>query len=172
MKKVLIIIDMLDDFISEKGVLYCGKGVETVVPNINDLVVSDNYDYIFYACDMHDKDDAEFDMFPQHCIASNITEIKFAKGLEFPKYRFKIIPKTRYNALHNTSLGDYLKRIKPDVVQVAGVCTSICVMDTVSALYHLGYKVEINPNTVYDLTKESHQKAIERMKTLYGIILS
>ena len=62
-KKALIIIDMLNDFIEEKGALYCGQNARAIIPFIQQRLrlYRKNNDPIFYLQDSHDKDDKEFE---------------------------------------------------------------------------------------------------------------
>ena len=60
--KALIIVDMLNDFIDEKGTLYCGKTADAIVPEIKKRLdaARKRGDKIIYMTDSHDEDDVEF----------------------------------------------------------------------------------------------------------------
>jgi nicotinamidase/pyrazinamidase len=53
-------------------------------------------------------------------------------------------------------------------VEVVGVCTSICVMDTVGGLANRDYRIRVPRAGVADFDDEAHQQALQRMERLYG----
>jgi nicotinamidase-related amidase len=57
---------------------------------------------------------------------------------------------------------------KDTVVEVVGVCTSICVSDTIGDLANQDYATVIHRNCVADFDQEMHDMAIKRMSNLYG----
>jgi nicotinamidase/pyrazinamidase len=64
--KALLVIDMLRDFIDEKGALTTGPAGVGIVDFIKEKVQefrAGGYP-IIYICDNHKADDKEFDMFP------------------------------------------------------------------------------------------------------------
>jgi len=83
-------------------------------------------------------------------------------------YDIIFIPKTRYSGFFGTSLARRLDEYNPDEVEVVGVCTSICVMDTVGDLANRDYKVTVPLNAVADFDEVAHHAALGRMGTLYG----
>lgn len=176
MEKALIIIDMLHDFINEDGALYCGPTAKKIVPNIvgrAEEYKKAGYPIIFLA-DAHIEGDLEFARFPKHCIhgtkgAQIIPELAVTDG-------DSIIHKTRYDGFYDTSLDTVLYPhfdVEPmfSVIEVCGVCTSICVMDTVGQLVNRDYDVVIHRNCVADFDQEMHEMALKRMATLYGAII-
>jgi len=158
MKKVLVVVDMLKDFVNEDGKLYCGPTASAIVPEVVSHVKKHMAEgnTIFFLCDSHDEDDLEFEKFPVHCV-SGTEGSKIIDELEdaFFHYDHSIeILKTRYSGFYDTALGAYLRTIDPDVVEVVGLCTSICVMDTVGGLANRDYKVRIFQNAVLTLTRK------------------
>jgi len=51
---------------------------------------------------------------------------------------------------------------------VVGVCTSICVMDTVGGLVDRDYAPIVPVRGVADFDPEAHEFALKRMKKIYG----
>ncbi|MCP4746896.1 MAG: cysteine hydrolase [Desulfobacteraceae bacterium] len=169
---VLIIIDMLNDFISRQGALYCGASAEAIVPFIAQRL--DTYrrskDAVIFLQDSHDKDDAEFKKFPPHCVAGAwgnqiIEELSPVKG-EI------VIAKKRYSGFYQTRLESILEELRPVQVEVVGVCTSICVMDTVGGLANRDYSIRVPLQGVADFDPGFHEFALARMKKLYGAEVS
>ncbi len=168
MNKALLIIDMLNDFVHKKGTLFCGNDALLIVPHINKLI--DKYrsegSIIIFACDNHKKDDGEFKRFPPHCV-NGTWGGEVEKGIDRREDDY-FVPKTRYSAFYKTNLEDILKNNNIDEVGVVGVCTSICIMDTVAELSYRDYKIKVYKKGVADLDKDDAQFAFKRMKRLYG----
>jgi nicotinamidase/pyrazinamidase len=165
---VLLISDMLRDFLTEKGALYCGAEARKIIPfvaqKINECRKSGCK--VIYMCDAHRPDDREFRMFNAHCVegsegAQVIDELK-------PQDEDIIVKKTTYSAFYGTELEKTLKKLAPETVYVVGVCTSICVMDMVGELANRGYKVVVYKDGIADFDAEGHEFALKRMKSVYG----
>lgn len=168
MNKALIIVDMLDDFIREDGSLYCGQTAKDIVPHIKERLIKyrKNDDLVIYLQDYHDKDDIEFDRFPSHAIAGTtgceiISELK-------PEKKEIVIKKKRYSGFYKTDLDVVLLFNDITVVEVTGVCTSICIMDTVGGLANRDIKSMVSILCVADFDQEMHKMALLRMRNLYG----
>ncbi len=167
-KTALIIIDMLNDFIDEKGALYCGPDAKQIVPFVKDRLETQRKQggLVIFLQDAHDEDDVEFEKFPKHCVAGSWGS-RVVDSLT-PLEKEIVISKKRYSGFYNTELDDILKAHKPDIVEVIGVCTSICVMDTVGGLANRDYKISVPEKGVADFDPEFHRFALKRMKQLYG----
>lgn len=167
-QNAIIIIDMLNDFIRPEGALYCGEGVDAIVPYIRQRV--DLYrkagDAVIYLQDAHAVDDKEFERFPPHCVAGTWgSQVIDALA---PGSSEAVLPKTRYSGFFNTDLDKVLKTIRPRRVEVVGVCTSICVMDTVGGLANRDMAVAVPRSGVADFDPEAHRFALRRMEQIYG----
>lgn len=169
MRKALIVVDMLNDFVREGGALFFPAGTE-VVPAVKARVEAHREagSTIVFICDAHAKDDKEFDRFPPHAVegtvGADVVEEIATAGADYGHY----ISKTRYSGFYNTNLDELLRTHAPNEVEVVGVCTSICVMDTVGGLANRDYKIVVSYNAVADFDQEAHIAAIGRMATLYG----
>ncbi len=170
--RVLIIIDMLNDFIQSEGALYCGASARNIVPFIQERLADyrRNDDAVIYLQDAHAADDKEFERFPPHCVAGTWGS-RVIDQLA-PQPGETVIPKTRYSGFYGTRLDNILSEIQPEEVEVVGVCTSICVMDTVGGLANRDYAVRVPEAGVADFDDQFHQFALKRMKQLYGVQLS
>jgi len=171
-KKALIIVDMLNDFLDAKGALYCGDTARSIIPFIQKRRTSyrNRKDIIIYLQDFHDEDDKEFEKFPKHSVAGTwgcevIPELS-------PMAGEKVIPKKRYSGFHGTDLENILKSAGVDEVEVVGVCTSICVMDTVGGLANRDYKTTVPVKGVADFDQMMHQFSLKRMEKIYGADVS
>ena len=166
--KVLIVIDMLKDFMDKNAPLYCGEEGRAIIPFIKQKM--DEYrrsgDKIVYVCDAHDPRDKEFQMFKPHAVkgssgAEVIDELK-------PQEGDIIVEKTTVRTFYDTNLDRVLKELNPEEVCVLGVCTSICIMETVGALRVRGYKAVVYKDGVADFDSDAHDYALKRMVSVYG----
>jgi nicotinamidase/pyrazinamidase len=175
MAKVLIVIDMLNDFVNEKGVLQFPQAreiIDFVKRKIEEA--KKNGDYIIFLMDSHKENDLEFNLFPKHSVKNTwgselIDQLAYIvnKSLIGGAKEF-FVKKTRYSGFYGTDLEKILAKIKPEEVGVVGVCTSICVMDTVGGLRNRDYKVKVYADGVADFSDEAHAFSLGRMSSIYG----
>lgn len=171
MRKVLIVVDMLKDFVAG------GKLAVDATKDIIDNIVNRVAEYraagytVIFLCDSHEKDDLEFKRFPEHAVegtpgADVIEELKagaFDNDI--------IIRKKRYSGFYNTSLSEVLRVMKAEVIEVCGCVTEICVMDTVGGLANRDYETVVHRNCVAGLSVDGHNFALNRMAAIYGTII-
>jgi nicotinamidase-related amidase len=168
-KNALIVIDMLNDFFNEKGVLFCGESARLIIPVVQERirVFRDKKDPIIFLRDSHDEEDLEFEKFPKHAVSGT-----WGSGI-IPEIEIQpqdvVLDKKRYSGFYGTDLEAVLNAADPDGVEVVGVCTSICVMDTVGGLVNRDYQVTVPEDGVADFDPEAHDFAIKRMKEIYGV---
>ena len=166
--KALIIVDMLNDFIDEKGALYCGKASRDIIPFIQERLAlyRKSKGLIIFLQDSHKEDDREFEKFPPHGIKGTWGS-QIVPDLS-PQAGEKVISKPRYSGFYGTDLEKVLADSGASEVEVVGVCTSICVMDTVGGLANRDYQVTVPVKGVADFDVAFHEFALKRMKQLYG----
>jgi nicotinamidase/pyrazinamidase len=176
--KALIVVDMLNDFIDPKGALYCGPMATEIVPNVYGRVK----EYreaglpIFFSADNHPENDKEFERFPKHCVAGT-NGARVIGVLRGPAgQREWLITKTRYSSFYKTDLEAMMTlqeglALGKAVIEVCGVCTSICVMDTIGGLANRDYATVVHRNCVADFDQEMHEMALRRMANLYGTVI-
>ena len=167
-REALLIIDMLRDFMEPDGVLYCGEEARKIIPYVKTLIENKRKEgtIIIFAKDTHEPDDKEFRRFPPHCI-------KGTKGAEIieelkPESGDCIVEKRRFSAFFETDLDEILKRENIGKVHVVGVCTSICVMATVSDLCARDYEIYVHRMGVADFDREAHEFSIRHMERVFG----
>jgi nicotinamidase-related amidase len=171
-EKALIVVDMLNDFIDEKGALYCGKEGEAIVPFIKERLAAAREcgDLVVFVTDAHDEDDVEFRRYPRHAVAGSwggeiVPELAPALGE-------RVIRKKTLNAFYGTDLERFLAEAGVRTAEVVGVCTSICVMDLVADLAARGYDIIVPVRGVADFDQEFHKFALRRMARVYGADVS
>ncbi len=172
MKRALVVVDMIEDFVREGGALYCGPSMAKIVPVIQDELARARAsgEPVVYLADNHLLDDAEFAMFPAHAIAGT-------KGAEIvpelaPATGDVVIPKRRYSGFFGTDLDITLRERGVDTLRLVGDCTNICVLYTAADARNLGYAVEVVRDGVTSFDAEAHEDALRELeKTLGATIL-
>lgn len=165
MKKAIIIIDMLNDFVT--GSLKCERA-QRIIPNIRKLASSARQSGIpvIYSNDAHHpKIDHEFSVWGEHAIegsqgAQVIPEIA-------PKKGDYVIPKRRYSAFFGTELDWLLRELGVQEVVLCGLHTHICIRHTSADAFFRGYKVSVPEDCVESFTEQDHKSGLEYLKMAY-----
>jgi nicotinamidase/pyrazinamidase len=167
-RKALLVIDMLNDFLDPKGALFCGEDARRIIPVVGRLVdtFAEAGEPVIYLRDAHTPNDKEFELFAPHAV-------KQTWGSEIihelsPPAGALIIDKRRFSGFYGNDLEKALREADPEEVWVAGVCTSICVMDTTGDLRNRDYAAVIPVNAVADFDPVFHDFALKRMQRVYG----
>ncbi|MDD3415168.1 MAG: cysteine hydrolase [Lachnospiraceae bacterium] len=161
MKKVLIVIDMQNDFID--GSLGTAEAV-AIVPKVVEKVQQAKAEgiHIIFTKDTHEAnylETAEGKKLPvEHCI-------KPQKGWEICgqllPFADKIVEKKTFGSV---ALPELVKAY--DSIELAGLCTDICVISNALLLKaHFPEKeIQVDSTCCAGVTPESHQNALEAMK--------
>jgi nicotinamidase-related amidase len=171
-KRALVVVDMIEDFVRADGALYCGPSMARIVPVIQNEIARARAtaEPVVYLTDNHLPDDAEFQMFPPHAIAGT-------KGAQVvpelaPTPDDVVIPKRRYSGFFGTDLDITLRERGVDTLRLVGDCTNICVLYTAADARNLGYAVEVPEGAVTSFDEEVHRDALRELeKTLGATIL-
>lgn len=180
MKKLLVVVDMQNDFIT--GSLG-NKDCEAIVPNVAKKIrdaVADDYDVVF-TMDTHNQDylkTQEGQKLPvQHCIdGSNgwFLELsienelhKAILGSEFEGTIYDSDACFRKSTFGCVDLGAFVKYNHYDVVTLVGVCTDICVISNAMLIKAFAPEVDIEVDSFCcaGVSPESHERALEAMKS-------
>jgi nicotinamidase/pyrazinamidase len=146
--KAIIVVDLVNGFCSS-GALASPR-LAAVVPAVRAHLESEvavGAELVFLA-DTHEPDDAEFAMFPSHCVVGSGEE-EIVAELAGLAARAVVVRKRRYSGFFGTDLGRLLNELAPDEVEVVGVCTDICVLHTVADLRNRDYRVVV-PRALVD----------------------
>ncbi len=168
MSKVLLVIDMLNDFMDPSGALYCGDEAVKIIPVVRHLIdlFVRTEQHIIYLRDAHAEDDREFELFSRHAVKGTwgyriIPELT-------PPAGSMVIDKTRFSGFYGNDLDKIIASIAPEEVWVSGVVTSICVMDTAGGLRNRDFAVVVPVDAVADFDPQAHEFALKRMHRVYG----
>ncbi len=150
----LLIIDMLNDFIDERGSLVV-PGASRIVPRIRQLLDDARMQGIpvIFVADSHSEDDREFRFWPAHAIAGTwggevIPELA-------PQPGEPVIRKRRYSAFFGTDLDLYLREHGISKLYLTGVLTNICVYATALDAAMRNYQVAVFKDAVASLHEET-----------------
>ena len=141
--RVLIVTDAQEGF-TRRGNL-ASPECTAAIPRILRIVQEELADGtpVIFTKDSHVENDAEFRMFPPHCIVGTEEHdlVEELRGLE--PSAAAVINKRRYSAFFDTGLDQVLKDLRPDEVHICGFCTDICVLHTTSDLRNRDYEVVV-----------------------------
>lgn len=133
--QALIVVDMQNGFLRE-GNLASGRCLEAL-PAVIDEVESalDSGLRVIFTADTHEPEDAEFAVFPEHCVRGT-AEADLVDELQgyLDRDNVHLVRKRRYSALFETELEGLLHRFEIERVRICGVCTDICVLHTAADL--------------------------------------
>lgn len=175
MDKVLVIVDMQNDFLLNEGSLNLGHDTTELREKVAKF--AKNFDgKVYFTYDNHQDDDCEFATFPKHCVEHSeghklVSELKeVLKELDFETLAKKSFSGGSIINLANTLADNDIKEI-----HMTGVCIHICVHDIVGTLvnhtknFH-GYipKIILHQDLLDDFNPEMAEFAIKRMQSLYG----
>ncbi len=167
MGRALIVVDMLNDFVQPGGSLFV-PGAPEIIPALQRELAAARQrgDLVVYVCDAHDPDDQEFQRFPPHAVAGS-------GGAEIvpelaPREGEVVLSKRRFDPFFATDLDDLLEREKVELATVVGVCTHICVMETVAGLANRDIPARVPTDAVADFDDELAAAAFKRMASVFG----
>ena len=165
MKKILLVIDMVNGFVKE-GAL-ADNYINTITPNIINLIKEckeKNYDIISIQ-EGHSKNSKEFENFPEHCILGT-EEAELIEELEPYKNDMKMIRKNSTCGFITKEFFEYFENNKNEIEEVilTGCCTDICILNFAIPLktyineYNLPIDVTIYKNAVETYNSDNHNR--------------
>ncbi len=155
LRRAIVVVDMLDCF-CRRGALYSPR-YDPIVPRLREHLAAAEAEGvpIVFLVDTHAPDDPEFEMFPPHCVEGS-GEDEVVPELRGFADRGTVVRKRTFSGFHGTDLDAVLARLAPQLVEVAGVCTDICVLHTVAGLRARGYAVLVQRDLVETYDAPGH----------------
>ncbi|TRZ48924.1 MAG: nicotinate phosphoribosyltransferase [Dehalococcoidia bacterium] len=171
MANAVLVIDMIKGFLEKGYPAYCGRKARSIIPNIQGLLEQElaQGSKVFFICDHHAPDDLEFKMFPPHCIEGTVETESVPELADYPG---EMIPKRRFSSFFDTPLEEKLRQLKPEKLIVCGICTDICVLQTVADAKARDYEVEVPVDCVASFNEGAHRLALEYMEKTLGAKLT
>lgn len=165
MKKVLIVVDMINDFITGK---FGSERARAIVPNIAALIKkARNHGVpVIFLRDAHNATDKELGIWGEHAMKGSIGS-EIIQELKPEKSDF-VIEKKWYSAFVDTELPDLLKKMNADTLIFTGVSTDICVQNNVAPAYFSGYRTIVPIDCTASIDEESYEFSLTYMKNIFG----
>jgi nicotinamidase/pyrazinamidase len=164
MKQVYFDIDTQIDFLFPSGALYV-PGAERLVPTLSALHRKAPV-LISTMCE-HIEDDPEFQIYPPHCVAGTVGQLKPA-ALMVPNQI--LFAKQELNAFANPRLESLLQTIEADAYVVYGVVTEICVQFAAEKLLTFGKPVTIVSDSIQHLDAAKADLFLKNFRLRGGMI--
>ena len=166
-KRAIIVIDMLNDFIT--GDLRCARA-ERIIPPLEELIKTAraNDVPIIYANDAHlEAVDGELKLWGSHAMAGS----KGAKVIPqlAPVNGDYVIEKRRYSAFFQTGLKLLLDELQVDTLVLTGLQAHICLCHTAADAFYWNYKIEIPQDGTEAFDDDCYRLAFRWLKDMYGI---
>ena len=179
MKKALILVDYIYDFVEDDGALTCGKPAQEIKGNIADVIqnLAEN-DILIIVNDCHlsgaeGADHPESRLFPPHAIkGTKGRDNVMQKEIDNTAADVIYLDKTRYSAFHDTGLYDILNLHNVGKIYLAGVCTDICILHTAVDAYNLDVDTTILASCVASFNQAGHDFALSHFKNTLGFELA
>jgi nicotinamidase/pyrazinamidase len=154
--RVLMVTDVQEGF-TRLGNL-ASPECTAAIPRILDVVRSemDEGTPIVFTKDSHVPGDAEFAMFPPHCLVGSKEHDLVEELRGFEPEALAVIEKTRYSAFFRTDLERVLERIGPEEVHIIGFCTDICVLHTTADLRNRNHRVVVRSEACETFNTPGH----------------
>lgn len=168
MKRALLVIDMLNDFVREGATLEVPRTRE-IIPSLQKRLAAARQEEweIVYVCDAHAPDDPEFRNWPPHAVRG--TEGAQVVAELAPLEGERVVPKTTLLAFYGTDLEDHLKSRGIEEVILTGCVTNICIYFTAIEAAVRGYRVRVPADSVAPLEEREGAFALGQMEKILGV---
>ncbi len=189
MKTIFFDIDSQLDFLYPAGALYV-PGAERIVPAIAHLnwYAAAHGIPVVSTTDAHTENDAEFQVWPPHCVAGTTGQHKaeatlLEKRVVVPNRHSDlallawndaqqiIVEKQRVDAFTARNLSRIVEHFAADRFVVYGVVTEICVLFAARGLLKYGKPVIIVTDAVAALTAEASARALAEIRAAGGTLV-
>ncbi len=163
MKSALIVVDIVNDFVS--GILGSEKSTEVSIRIADFLRVVGGKSDVIFTLDTHIPNDPEFKVWGEHCIIGTWGSQQVDSLKELPGYR---ITKRHFDAFYDTDLDGYLRANGIERLYIFGISTDICVQHTAAGAFFRYYGLNIISDLCSSISPEKHLEALSFMKRNYG----
>jgi nicotinamidase-related amidase len=169
-KAAVIIIDMLNDFVTGK---LEAKRAQHIIPNLKRLVEAarENNVPVVYSNDAHYPQDVEvIRKWGNHAIkgtegAKVIPELK-------PDKKDYVVEKRTYSGFYETGLDPLLRSFYKGegakTVILGGLHTNMCVRHTAAGAFFRGYNIIIARDGVEAFTQKDHEEGLKYLEYVYN----
>jgi nicotinamidase/pyrazinamidase len=178
MPTVFVDVDSQLDFLYPAGALYV-PGAERVVPNIARLNrhAAANGIPVISTVDAHTEDDAEFQIWPHHCVAGTHGQRKAEATLldrrvvipnrecplDVAGMQQIVVEKQNVDVFTAPNLSRALDRLMADRCILYGVVTEICVLFAARGLLTSGRRVVVVTDAIESLNPADSKRALDEI---------
>jgi nicotinamidase-related amidase len=142
--ELLVVVDMQNGFLREGNLASerCLAVLPAVHREVDEALAAGRR--VLFTADTHEIDDAEFAVFPEHCIRGTREADLVDELLPLlDRDDVLLLRKRRYSALFESEMEGHLHRFGIDSVRICGVCTDICVLHTTADLRNRDFPVTV-----------------------------
>ncbi|WP_067618684.1 cysteine hydrolase family protein [Alicyclobacillus acidiphilus] len=172
-QEALLIIDMSNDFVHERGSLTAGDPARAIVPYIADLAerMREAGSIVAICMDTHHEGDRHFQEWPPHNVEGTWGHELYGRlrdWYESAKRASNVwwIPKASYNAFYGTGLAERLRAEGVGTVHITGVCTDICDFLTAAGAYDEGFATVVHRHGCATFT-DGHERFLKQMELCF-----
>jgi nicotinamidase-related amidase len=166
--KALVIVDMLDDFVT--GAL-ANPRAERIVAPVAQLLAHARRDdgwVVVFSNDAHEPSDPELRVWGEHALAGSPGAQVIPELAPHAGPREIVSPKRAYGAFDGTGLHEQLTALGVDEVVVTGQHTHICVRHSAYGALIRGYRVTVPRDAVCTFEGVDEDEALEYLVMAYG----
>ncbi len=168
MKKALLVIDMLNDFVLPGAPLEVPE-TRRILPALKERIERARAEGVpvVYVCDAHAPDDPEFSTWPAHAVRGS-------KGAQVvsdlaPRQGEAVVEKSTLLGFYGTSLEEVLRSRKVEELVITGCVTNICVYFSSIEAVVRGFRVRVPADSVASLEEEEGNHALGQMEKVLGV---
>jgi nicotinamidase/pyrazinamidase len=185
MTTVFVDIDTQFDFVVPSGALYVpgAERLAGVFAKLNQQALRQG-SIVISTTDAHAENDAEFAVWPPHCVAGTWGQLKppgtlLDKRVSIPSVRSKfsiegaaqiLVEKQQLDCFTNENLPEVLRALDADRYVVYGVVTEYCVECAVTGLLKTGKRVELIEDAIQSLDSAKASRTLAAFAAEGGVI--
>lgn len=170
--KALIIIDMINEYLTSGGLVYCDKCRE-IIPNIKKCINishDNNIPVIYVNTNLKGNNDIMVKKWGLHAVegsfgAQVVDELK-------PNNDDIIVKKKGYDGFFNTELHNILREKKVKTIIITGIHTHVCVLFTAVGAFERGYNVITIEDCITTGYLPNHETRLRFFKTHIGDLIT
>jgi nicotinamidase-related amidase len=166
--KALVIVDMLDDFVTGALANPHAEGIVEPLGRLLEYARAAEDWVVVFSNDAHDPSDPELRVWGEHALVGTPGAQVIAALEPRPGPREIVSPKRAYGAFDGTGLDEQLKALGVDEVVVTGQHTHICVRHSSYGALIRGYLVTVPHDAVCTFEGVNSDEALEYLVMAYG----
>lgn len=169
-KYAVLIVDMLNEYVSENGKIYCDKAIE-IIPVIQKLkkIIKDYGGKCVYVNTSHiGNDDPEIKKWGQHAMRGT-WGAEVCEQLSMEEDDIEVYKRT-YDGFYNTELEITLRSLHITDVIVVGIHTHVCVLQTALGAFYRGFNVIVLEDGMTTGYKPNHESRLRFFQTHVGTL--